>query len=501
MRAVLILLLLASMAYARDRAAGWCEQGGQQVVTPGVANSTTRVQRSYYSCTVTVYNAGTLNLSTIYSDNAGTAKANPFTASTTGYWFFYADNARYDVRLSGGGIATPYTLYDYVLFDSAIAGGIASLEAQTGATQTFTDDTNVTITSAANAHVLGWTGQLSVPRGGTGAATFTSNGVLLGNTAGALAVTAAGAANEVLRVPGGGGAPAFGAVNLAGAAAITGALPLTNGGTGQITKTAAMDGLSPTTTKGDLLVDDGTNVVRYGIGTDNYVLMADSAAGNGLAWKQVTLSSTSVTGVVPIANGGTGQATAILAFNGLSPSTTKGDLIVHDGTNDVRQAVGATAGMVLTVDATQTTGVKWASPVPTCRKDTVAYTNAVFQAAATTADVTLFTLPQYAKMMGVTVKHSVIFSDGGGAMTQVTVSSGKAGTVDFYIAATNIGEATAVADTTFADADIFKSGTMAAAGEAVVAHFIATGANFGTGAATSLVSGSVDIWSCYATIQ
>jgi hypothetical protein len=71
--------------------------------------------------------------------------------------------------------------------------------------------------------------------------------------------------------------------------------------------------------------------------------------------------SSGITGTLPIANGGTGQTTVTAAFDSLSPSTTKGDLIVHNGTNDVRLAVGATNGHVLTVDSTTATGVKWAA--------------------------------------------------------------------------------------------------------------------------------------------
>lgn len=71
--------------------------------------------------------------------------------------------------------------------------------------------------------------------------------------------------------------------------------------------------------------------------------------------------TTGVSGQLPIANGGTGQATQTAGFNALSPATTKGDLILHDGTNGVRLAVGATNGHVLTVDSTAATGVKWAA--------------------------------------------------------------------------------------------------------------------------------------------
>lgn len=498
----ILVLLICLPALAREKAQGYCEKGGQTVTLFGL-NSTTKVQRSYASCTVTVYATGTTTLSTLYSDNSGTAKANPFTADTDGYWYFYADDARYDVKFSNGGIATPFTRSDWILGDTGGSGGagISSLGGLTGATQTFVNDTNVKITSATTAHTLGWQGLLAVARGGTGAATFTANGVLFGNGTSALGVTAAGAAYQPLRVPAGGGAPAFGALDISQTAAVTGALPIANGGTGQTAATAAFNALDPLTTKGDLLVHDGTNSVRQGVGTNLYVPIADSTQTNGLRWGPVVLSTAGVSGVLPIANGGTGQATAVLGFNALSPSTTKGDLIVNNGTNDIRLPVGATDQMVLVVDSTQAAGLKWELPGGVCRKDNILYTNAAFVAATTTADVTLFTLGQYEKITSVTIKHSAQFSDGAGAMSQVSVSSGKSGTVDFYIAAVNIGEATAVADTTFTDVAVFKSGTMAAAGQAVLAHFIATGANFGTGAATSLTGGDVDIWTCYVAIQ
>lgn len=68
-----------------------------------------------------------------------------------------------------------------------------------------------------------------------------------------------------------------------------------------------------------------------------------------------------LSGTVSIANGGTGQTTATAAFGALSPATNKGDIIVSNGTDNVRLAVGATAGHVLTVDSTTATGLKWAA--------------------------------------------------------------------------------------------------------------------------------------------
>ena len=59
--------------------------------------------------------------------------------------------------------------------------GITSLNSQTGATQTFANDTNVTMSSATNTHTLGWTGLLSIARGGTNASSLTANKFLAYN--------------------------------------------------------------------------------------------------------------------------------------------------------------------------------------------------------------------------------------------------------------------------------------------------------------------------------
>jgi hypothetical protein len=61
--------------------------------------------------------ATSLGLATLYSDDVGTPKANPFTASVDGTWFFYVPNGNYDVNFSGLGIASPFTIGDLRAFD------------------------------------------------------------------------------------------------------------------------------------------------------------------------------------------------------------------------------------------------------------------------------------------------------------------------------------------------------------------------------------------------
>ena len=55
-------------------------------------------------------------------------------------------------------------------------------------------------------------------------------------------------------------------------------VPISSGGTGQTTATAAFDALAPTTTAGDTMYFNGTDVVRLGIGTAGQALVVNSGA-------------------------------------------------------------------------------------------------------------------------------------------------------------------------------------------------------------------------------
>ncbi|HYD02006.1 MAG TPA: hypothetical protein VEB22_12330 [Phycisphaerales bacterium] len=72
--------------------------------------------------------------------------------------------------------------------------------------------------------------------------------------------------------------------------------------------------------------------------------------------------STGVTGALPIANGGTGQTGATAAFDALAPTTTKGDLIAYNGTDNVRLAAGSD-GQVLSASSGAASGLAWVSPL------------------------------------------------------------------------------------------------------------------------------------------
>lgn len=122
--------------------------------------------------------------------------------------------------------------------------------------------------------------------------------------------------------------------------------------------TVLLNDLSPTTTKGDLMVDNGANspnasVVRMAAGTNKNVIHADSGQPLGLRYSGIDLTgaNTNLSGALPIGNGGTGQATRQAALNALMPTTpATGDLVRYDGTNWVRLARG-TAGQALFTNA------------------------------------------------------------------------------------------------------------------------------------------------------
>ncbi|MDR3450482.1 MAG: hypothetical protein P4M15_12195, partial [Alphaproteobacteria bacterium] len=97
----------------------------------------------------------------------------------------------------------------------------------TGDFCTATSGSQISCTTAQIDLTSKVTGILPVPNGGTGLASITTNGIIYGQGASTPVVTAAGSQYNVL-VAGALGVPAFGQVNLASSAAVTGNLPVAN---------------------------------------------------------------------------------------------------------------------------------------------------------------------------------------------------------------------------------------------------------------------------------
>lgn len=198
-------------------------------------------------------------------------------------------------------------------------------------------------TDAATARAnLGATGTvssvgLSLP------ATFTvSNSPVTG--AGTLtAVWASQTANQVLAAPNGAsGTPTFRALvaadiptlnqNTTGTAAnVTGTVAIANGGTGQTTQQAALNAIAGAVTSGSYLRGNGTNVVMSTIQAADIPTLNQNTTG----------TASNVTGIVAIANGGTGQNSRQAAINALAGATTNAFFLRGNGTNVVMAAISA----------------------------------------------------------------------------------------------------------------------------------------------------------------
>lgn len=122
-------------------------------------------------------------------------------------------------------------------------------------------------------------------------------------------------------------------------------------------------------------------VARDGSGNFSAGTITANLTGNVTGNADTATTASNVSGTVAIANGGTGQTSKTAAFDALSPTTTKGDIIVSDGSDNIRLAVGS-FGQALTADSSQTSGLKW-STIPQGVKNYIT-TNAGIEQGSTT---------------------------------------------------------------------------------------------------------------------
>lgn len=155
---------------------------------------------------------------------------------------------------------------------------------------------------------------------------------------------------------------------------------------------------SPVTTTGTLAItgDPAT--------AENLVLASTDGAPGAPTFRALVandiaaVNAGAIAGQVSLTNGGTGQNGALAGFNALSPTTTKGDLIVRNAsTGNARLAVG-TDGQSLLADSTQATGLRWGSPLVSTQRtvlvtpDTMLAADSIIGVNLTTAGASNMTL-------------------------------------------------------------------------------------------------------------
>jgi len=185
-----------------------------------------------------------------------------------------------------------------------------------GAALTKTDDTNVTITLGgtpatsllrATSLTLGWTGQLAVGRGGSGASTLT--GILVGNATSAF-TGVTGTANQLLRRNAGNTAYEF----------FTHSFPTGSGTVNNVSKWTSATGLG-----NSQIIDDGTNV-GVGVSPTSKLTVNGSVelrSGGGV----IQTNNESNVYLGTYTTGGTPIGGQILAFgNNISDLTQRGGI-------------------------------------------------------------------------------------------------------------------------------------------------------------------------------
>ena len=269
-----------------------------------------------------------------------------------------------------------------------LTSAITSLGGLTGATQTFGNDTNVTIVSSGTAHAITWAGTLADARIAS-ASTWNAkqNAITTGTTAqyfrGDLslatfptipsvtpaALTKVDDTNVTLTL---GGTPST---------ALLQATSLTLGWTGTLADSRIA---SASTWNGKQAALNGTGFVKASGTTISYdnstyltaavtsiatagLISGGTITGTGtittsMATNKLVGRSTAGTGVMEEITLGTGlsfSGTTLNASGAASPLTTKGDIYTYS-TVDARLPVGLDT-QILVADSTTTTGLKWAA--------------------------------------------------------------------------------------------------------------------------------------------
>ena len=291
----------------------------------------------------------------------------------------------------GGTNLTSYTIGDLLYADSAsslarladISTGNVLLSGGVGAAPAYG---KVGLTT----HV---SGTLPVGNGGTGqSSNLTQYGVVYGSTTAAMATTAAGTNGQLL-IGNTGAAPSWSSATTVAVTSLTfGTTGLTPGSptTGDVTVAGTLVAANGGTgissyTQGDIVyASASTTISKLAKDTNSTRYLSNTGVDNNPAWAQVSLT-TGVSGTLPVANGGTGQASNLTQYGVVYGSTTTA--MATTGTGTTGQVLTATTSAA-PAWAAQTGGVTWSA----ISGNTNAVAGTGYMVDTTSAAVTL-TLP------------------------------------------------------------------------------------------------------------
>lgn len=160
-----------------------------------------------------------------------------------------------------------------------------------------------------------------------------------------------------------------------------------------------IDQVTPTTTKGDIIVENGTNAVRVGVGTDGQVLTANSAVTEGVEWATPAASGGGISFAWSFDTGTTsGPATGDIRYDNATPASVTNLYVSETSDNGVdlssilnlistetyvyvQQEDDATRFLLAKVSSTPTdNGTDWTIPVTVNDSGTLPQNNRTIRA-------------------------------------------------------------------------------------------------------------------------